>query len=37
VFVAAIVGVLIWLVGSGVLDNIGHQDDDNEGASSSSQ
>jgi hypothetical protein len=40
VFVAAIVGVIIWLVGSGVFDNLGHHDDDGDdgkGASSSSQ
>jgi hypothetical protein len=36
VFVAAIVGVIIWLVESGVLDNLGHHDDDGKGASSSS-
>jgi len=38
-FVAAIVGIIIWLVESGVLDNLGHRDDDDghdgKGASSS--
>ena len=38
-FVAAIVGVIIWLVESGVLDNLGHRSDDDDngskGASSS--
>jgi fatty acid desaturase len=29
-FVAAIVGVIIWLVESGVLDNLGHHDDDDD-------